>query len=456
MLDYYETKILHGSSNLKNILLLGIVYVTTVAFFNFNFIEIVIWTVCILMILFLKSNVPISIILTLFFLVPSDYSPFMQIKTPVGAFPYYWILLITFILYSIIFNDVRNIYFTKSEIYILVLFIIFSFFQLVCALLYDNGNITLNLLQFLFQSIGIIFLIKLQCPTEGDLYRVFYYIIFLVVLVDFAAFCETFLGVDFYNIYHIGYYHDNYVWAMSQGLYWRSYSTFGNPLVYSATLMLCLTIVEFFRKNKSKVLLQVILLSCIVVGSLLSGSRSAIIISLIYCIYYLLKSNINKKIILIVLILFAVPLVFHVFNVNRIIYNFQILSQSKSATHRIEAYRLFSDVFSQYIILGTGLGNSYTILNNYVGKTNNFIVNTFDNSLMDFSLAVGVIGIIVFIAIAISIINLLKGRHNKIGLYCFVFFCMISFVMNATKYISLWGLLWTFIGLNIYVEDKNI
>jgi hypothetical protein len=455
MINYYEVEKPRTINRFKNILLLGLVYIATVVLFNLNFMEIAVWTICTVMILLLKANVPISIILTLFFLVPSDYTSFMQVKTPIGAFPYYWVLMVVFILYYVILDNIKNIYFTKTEINISVLFIVFSACQLICTLLYNNDNITINLLQFLFQSIGMMFLMKLQNPNENDLNRTFYYIIFLVAVVDFAAFCEIFLGVDFYNVYHIGYYHDNYVWAMSQGLYWRSYSTFGNPLVYSGTLMLCLTIVEFFRKNEEKFFLQLILLSLIVSGSLLSGSRSAIIISLIYVIYYIGRSKFSKKIALIILILIAVPILFHVFNIDHIIYNFQVLGQSKSAAHRVEAYKLFGDVFSQYILLGTGLGNSYSILNNYVGRANNFMTNTFDNAFMDFSLAIGIVGIIIFILIAVNVIDLLSDKRNKIGLYCFIFFCMISFVMNATKYISLWGLLWTFIAFNAYVVEDE-
>lgn len=442
-------------NDLKDIFILALVYAITIVAFRLNAMEIVVWTICTLMILLLKSNVPVSIILTLFFLVPSDYSSFMQISTPIGGFPYYWVLILVFIIYYSIFSNIRNIRFSRNEVNIGILFTIFTALQLVSSLINNNDNITINLLQFLLQSVGMLLLIKIQQLYEEDICRLFYYIIFLVAIVDFAGFCEIFLGFDFYNVYHIEYYHDNYVWALSEGLYWRSYSTFGNPLVYSGTLMLCLAIVEYFRHNNKKVVLQILLLSLIIAGSLLSGSRSAIVISLLYVIYYIARSKFSKKVFLIILALCTVPVLFRLFNFDSIIRNFQTLGQSKSAAHRAESYKLFWDVFANYILLGSGLGNSYEVLKGYVGRASNFMTNTFDNAFMDFSLAVGIFGIIVFILIFVNVHKILKLKKDKIAFYAFIFFCMISFVMNATKYISLWGLLWTFVALNAFVNDRD-
>ena len=127
-------------NDLKDIFILALVYAITIAAFRLNAMETVVWTICALMILLLKSNVPVSIILTLFFLVPSDYSSLIQISTPIGGFPYYWVLILVFIIYYSIFNNIRNIRFSRNEVNIGVLFTIFTALQLVSSLIYNNDN----------------------------------------------------------------------------------------------------------------------------------------------------------------------------------------------------------------------------------------------------------------------------------------------------------------------------
>ena len=185
------------------------------------------------------------------------------------------------------------------------------------------------------------------------------------------------------------------------------------------------------------------------IGILQSASRSATIIFFLYLLYYLSNSSVKNKLVIILLCIIGFAIVFSNLNFTALFDKLKVTTSDGSMEHRITAYSIFLTVFSTKPIFGVGLGNTYNVLNDYLNGT--FRVNTFDNALLDFTLASGIIG---FVGLVLIIIGLVKHKkHLKASLFSFagIIYIVISLFLNTTKYQSLWGMIWIYLSLSCWL-----
>ena len=86
----------HVSPNImipREYLSLVLVFLFVAVYFRLSGILLGIMLLCCVAIIVLKANWALCVIATLYFLVPSDYTPFLYIHTPFGSFPFYVVLI---------------------------------------------------------------------------------------------------------------------------------------------------------------------------------------------------------------------------------------------------------------------------------------------------------------------------------------------------------------------------
>ena len=401
----------------------------------------------------LKIPYGIAVILTLYFMIPSDSVSYMFVTSPVGKFPLYIILMLFFILINFFINYTVSMVIDKREFLVYIGLFGIIFLQIICLLLFSEKDILSNTVKFAFQTIGMLLLIKSSKITENTIYRISIFIILLSMVSIIEGMVEVFGGFNLYSIYGYGEILEWLDWmATSKTSIWRVKSTFANPLIYSSAMVLSLTCVEYIRSKNKNVIIPIVLISILAIGMLMGGSRSAIIILAIYLIYFVIDSKAKQKLFFVAGIIITCMLVLHFMDLSLIFERFTTSKTDGSLSHRLTAYGVFLKLFGQYFLIGCGLGNTYDVLQGQISEE--FITNTFDNAFMDFSLGIGVIGVIVMIIVFKNIRDICKRKDHRLLKCAMLLAIALSFFLNITKYQSLWGILWVYIGLNIYgIQD---
>ncbi|MFQ6844160.1 MAG: O-antigen ligase family protein [Lachnospiraceae bacterium] len=403
----------------------------------------------------LNVNYAVGIVVTLYFLVPSDFLAYMFVASPFGNLPLYIIFMTFFICIGCVKSLLKRkkCVVGKNEFFVFSSLILLFILQMLNFVLRQNTEILSNSVKFFFQTFGMLLLVKVQNLSDNDRYNIYLYILILIFATIGVAIAEMFFDLNIYDIYGSADYSEQYNWAMSSGLSWRAKSTFVNPLVYGSTMVMCLPVIDFLRKRSNKVLFILGSIVILVIGMALSGSRSAIIISCVFIIYYIWTSNIKQKLTLVIpCIIIAFVMVSNLDN-TLILNRFLHLSGSGSVSHRLESYKIFGDIFMNNPFIGTGLGNSYKILQKYVG--NAFLTNTFDNAFMDYSMAVGGIGFMLTIISVVNALKFIQKKNLKTSILAVDIFVLLSFFLNTTKYQSIWGLLWIYIAVDMYANTQS-
>lgn len=420
-----------------------IVYFALVFAFGIKDEILVIMTVAFVAMLILKVNYALGTILTCYILLPSDFYSLMMVSSPFGNFPVYILLFLIFIVLNVLFfrGNVRNSIVDKG---FLIAFIMLVVSQALCYALYDSSSILPNVVKFLTQMFGMMLLVKNTKMDDDTVKRLYQYLFVLCCIGIFIAVQEGMFGVNIYKILGGTINADRYDWDMSVGSIWRTSSTFGNSLVFSCTILMCLPVIEYYRKNAKIGWITYVAVGILAVGNILSGSRSGILGIVIYVVYIFVVSGKGRLAACIVIPIVIYEL-FSLVDITTIISRFS--SKGLTSAHRSTAYVTFFEIFSDYFLLGTGLGNSYSVLTEYISES--FTTNTLDNTFMDGTLALGIWGVSALMFAFVSVKRKLRSNGGKIWfpVVCFVF---ISFFLNGTKYQSLWGLLWFYIAIQFY------
>lgn len=398
----------------------------------------------------LKVPAGIASILTLYFLIPSDAVSYLFVDSPVGKFPLYIVLFVIFIAFGAFFSGElkRRIDIREFNIYAGLTIIVIC--QIICLLGFSENEILSNTVKFAFQTIGMLLLVKISRVNERTVYRICIFIVCLACMSIVEGMFEIFAGFNLYSIYGSGELSEWLEWMATSGTsLWRTKSTFGNPLIYSSVMVLSLTCVEYIRLHIKNIVIPILLISVLAVGMLMGGSRSSVIILGVYLIYYVINSNVNQKLLFIIGIIIACAVIYQYVDLSLIFERFSESKTDNSMSHRFTAYGVFFNLFSKYFFVGCGLGNTYSVLQGQI--SGNFVTNTFDNAFMDFGLGVGIIGLFALVIVFKNVADICKGKDCRLvkiaGLLAFA----LSFFLNITKYQSLWGVLWLFIALNIYM-----
>lgn len=402
--------------------------------------------ICFLVMGLMKVNYAIGIIIALYYLIPSDIVAYMFVKSLFGSFPVYILLMLLFILDGMF--KCNRFYFLvdRSEFLVYCPLIILAILQGILCIHFSSNVILSNTVKFAFQTVGMLFMVKFQNIQQKELTQIMRFISFMTLVTVIIAALELTGSVNPYKIYGDEQLTEWIDWAAQTSTSWRTKSTFGNPLVFSSTLCISLGAADYLRKN-GKVVEFICSMLVIALGMVMTGSRSSIIIMAAFLIYSIIDSEVKYKFYVICGIIIGVVAGLNFADLSVIGYRFTHISGTTSLTHRYAAYSVFWNSFSRYFLLGSGLGNSYHVLSAFVEGV--FSVNTFDNSFMDYSLAVGSLGLILTV---ISLWNAIKlCKYSHIFLKSVLFLMLgLSFFLNVTKYQSLWGMMWVFIALNMY------
>lgn len=443
---------------LRNSIMLAIVFGIVYVLFHPAISISVIILAGFISIVLLKVNYALGVIILLYMLIPSDIVSYMFIASPFGNFPIYIVLMLLFILEGVIYNKTFSRIITISEFMIYAgLFLVFVL-QVICYLVYGSNLIISNLVKFVAQTAGMLLLVKCQRVQEYEIKRICVFLLLALSFTVVVAGLELILHVNVYSLYGNAQLTEWIDWASSTRSIWRAKSTFGNSLVFSSSLLFGLVCIEYLRRCGSKPLNTILWLSAIAIGVLASGSRSSTLILIIYILYLIHSSGIKNKIGLTLGTIVAAFAIYYTLDLSVIVERFTRTASDASIVHRLSAYRLFGRLFFDYFLIGTGLGNSYTVLQNQISTgiaTAGFATNTFDNSFMDFGLAVGITGIISIIVSFVGIAKMMVKGRALVRAASLVFIGM-SFSLNATKYQSLWGILWLFIALALYSFDSSV
>lgn len=404
---------------------------------------------CFLIAAFLKIPYSIAAVLTLYFIIPSDAVSYLFIASPAGNFPLYIVLILVFIILGFFKYGRISSTIDKREFNIYAGLFTIIIFQIICLLLFSENVILSNTVKFAFQTIGILLMIKLCRITEETVYRVCIFIICLSVIAIIEGAFEVLGGFNLYEIYRSTELSEWLDWmAVSGTSVWRAKSTFANPLIYSSAMVLSLTCVEYIRLKTNRTLVPIVLITILAVGMLMGGSRSSIVILAAYLIHYIMNSNVKQKFLAIVGIIIACTMIVYYVDLSLVFERFSTSKTDGSLKHRLTAYGVFLSLFGKYFLTGCGLGNTYTILQNQI--SNSFLTNTFDNAFMDFSLGVGVVGLLALVFVFKNVANICNRKDNRLIKCATWLLVALSFFLNTTKYQSLWGVFWVYIALNVY------
>lgn len=435
-----------GQSQLQKLgngILTIIVYFALVFAFGIRDEILAIVTVAFAAMLLLRVNYALGTILTCYILLPSDFYSLMMVSSPFGNFPIYILLFLIFIVLNVIcFGQEANNF--RVDKGFLIAFIMLILSQTICCMLYGNNSIVPNAVKFLTQIYAMMLLVKNTRMDEAAVKRLYQYLFVLCCIGIFIAVQEGMFGLNVYRILGGSLNAGRYDWDMFVGSIWRTSSTFGNSLVFSCTMLMCLPAVEYYRRNGKVGWIAYIATGVLAAGIVLSGSRSGILGIAIYVVYIFAVSGKGRLAACIVIPVVAYAL-FNLVDVNTIMERFS--TQGLTSAHRSNAYMTFFDVFLDYFFFGTGLGNSYSVLAEYISES--FTTNTLDNTFMDGTLALGIWGVSALILMFRSVKRRLRANEGKIWFpaICFIF---LSFFLNGTKYQSLWGLLWFYIAIQFY------
>ena len=408
---------------------------------------------CFLLAILMKIPYKLATIIILYFLIPSDAVSYMFVDSPFGKFPLYIVFMLLFIIMGIISKKSFTTNINKNEFFIYFGLIILIVGQIMCILAFSNNTIISNLVKFSFQTLGILLIVKTSKINETDVYRICWFIVILSILTVCEGAYEVFGKFDLYDIYGNKELSEWIEWTISSSENaWRAKSTFANPLIFSSTMVLSLTSIEYIKEKDHNDLIILLLVGILSVGMILGGSRSAIFILIIYLGKYIKESNLKRKIIAFFGIVLIGFIIISYMDMTVLMDRFTEIGKDKSLSHRLYSYQIFVSIFIKYGLYGVGLGNTYNILQNVI--SDNFVVNTFDNAFMDFSLAVGVIGVIALIFVFKGVFGICLKKNNCLLKMSILLFICLSFFLNTTKYQSLWGMLWIYISLNIYSIPK--
>lgn len=398
----------------------------------------------------LKIPAGIASILTLYFIIPSDTVNYLFVASPVGKFPLYIVLFVIFIVIGAFSSDRLKRTIDRREFAIYAGLMMIVICQIICLLAFSENEILSNTVKFAFQTIGMLLLIKVNRIDERTVYRICIFIVCLAFVSIVEGGFEIFAGFNLYSIYGQGELSDWLEWMSVSGTsLWRTKSTFANPLIYSSAMVLSLTCVEYIRLYVKNTFIPIVLISVLAIGMLMGGSRSSIVILGVYLIYYVKNSNVNQKLLFIIGIFIAGIIICRYLDLSLILERFSEYNADNSMEHRFSAYGVFFEIFGKYFLFGCGLGNTYTILQKHI--SGNFSTNTFDNAFMDFGLGVGIIGMLAMIIIFKNVADICKDKECRLVKTAGMLAFALSFFLNITKYQSLWGVLWLFIALNMYM-----
>lgn len=407
--------------------------------------------VCVLVMGLMKVNYAIGITIALYYLIPSDIVAYMFVKSPFGSFPVYILLMLLFILDGMFKRNRFCFLVDRSEFLVYCSLIILTILQGILCIYFSSNVILSNTVKFAFQTVGMLFMVKFQSIQQKELTRIMRFIGFMTLVTVAIAALELTGSVNPYKIYGDEQLTEWIDWAAQTATSWRTKSTFGNPLVFSSTLCISLGATDYLRKN-GKVFEAICSMLVIALGMVMTGSRSSIIIMAAFLIYSVIDSEVKYKFYVICGIIIGAVVGLNFADLSVIGYRFTHISGTTSLTHRYTAYGVFWNAFSRYFLLGSGLGNSYHVLSDFVEGA--FSVNTFDNSFMDYSLAVGSIGLILTVISLWNAIKLCKYPHVFFSKSVLFLMLGLSFFLNVTKYQSLWGMMWVFIALNMYATPN--
>lgn len=445
--------------NIFNRILLFMIWLSLRVIFGMSGIPFIVMSAAMFLMALMKVDYALGTIITLWFLVPSDFFNFMFIASPMGNFPIYIILIVLFIAVEVLRNMGNigiKIIISRTELDVFT-----CFFVIVLCLIMAYGRLGAKEIipasvKFLFQSIAIFFLIKIKKPNSVTIDRLFVYILVIAAFVSVIAIFETISGFNIYEIYGIQGYAEWYQYAMSDNQSWRAKATFGNSLVFSSSLVMCLPIIEHFRRKGKSTWFAIIGLGILAVGIILSASRSAVLILGFYIVYYFVKSDTKHKILFSILCPIALFVVLSYVDYSLLVSRSSNITSQGSFFHRMNAYGVFLYLFLDHLIFGVGLGNTYIILQQMI--TNSFVTNTFDNMFLDTGMALGLVGMTSLILSVWKIYkhNLKRKYHNAMGLAILVF-VLVSFFLNTAKYQSLWGMLWLYLSIYFFAgsPDEN-
>lgn len=438
-----------SSDNIKNRSAILVLFVAVTLFYGLRDVTFIYALIAFGMMFILNVDYSLGAIMICYILIPADYYPFMQVSSPFGNLPLYVVLYAVFIAISVVRFVLR--YGTlEVDRYFFISFVLLLFGEIICSALYDASAILPSAVKFFFQMFGMMFLVKLRELKREDFKKIYQFIFILICMAIFVAIQESMFGYNVYNIFGSGLNSARYNWDHFINSIWRSTATFGNPLVFSCSLIMCFPVLEYYRENAKFPALIYVALTILAVGAILSGSRSGILGCILY-VGYLLVKNRRGLIGAIVIIPTCLYLVFSYVDTSTIFSRFT--TQGFTSVHRANAYIMFFDVFLQYPIFGTGLGRSYVVLSEYISST--FVTNTFDNSLFDGVLTFGIWGIFALVFTFSEVYKNVKcntrGREMMFVALCFMY---ISFFLNAIKYQSLWGMLWFYIAVSYYMDDN--
>ena len=397
------------------------------------------------------SNIDCAIgtFLSLYILVASDYYALMLIPSPFGKFPFYIVVYVFAIGVNLLRRCSRNTtWMANTPLFIAGFMILIS--GLITYMIFGENVIISNSVKFFFHMFGMIMLINVKNLDRHDIEKLLHFVFFLVALSLMVAVLEGFFGYNVYELFGKEKEAERYAYDTSINLSWRVSGTFGNCLVFSSSMVMTFPVIEYFRRVKEQKVISYVALTVLFIGVALSGSRSGLIACVIYLGYMLIATKKGRWVALI-----AVPVLLYLVltYVDLTTMAERIASNGYTSEHRVSSYALWLNLILKYLIFGTGLGNSYLVLNNYVGA-GNFVVNTLDNTFLDGSLALGLWG---SIAVFFSVREFY--RKNKRDKYWWMFtsicFVFISLFLNSTRYQSLWGMLWFYYVISVKLQMDN-
>lgn len=435
---------------ISNAAVLLVIWIGLRTMFGLSGIPFIVMTAAMLIMAFMKVDYALGIIVTLWFLVPSDFFNFMFIASPMGNFPVYIILIIVFIGFELLRNIDKAgrgavIRLPRTEFNIFICFSVMILCLLITYMEFNAKEIIPASVKFLFQSIGLFCLVKVKQPDTDVFDKLFLYILILAAFVTVIAVLETVSGFNIYEIYGMQGYADWYEYAMADNQKWRAKATFGNALVFSSTLVMCLPVIEHFRRKHAGTCFLVAGIGVLSVGIILSASRSAVLILGLYIAYYLVKSDAGHKIFFIIMCPAALFGILNYVDYSLLLERSSNVTSQGSFFHRMNAYGVFLDLFFENLFFGVGLGNTYLILKEKI--TSSFVTNTFDNMFLDTGLGLGLLGMTALMVSVIQIYKYNKRRKkdNAMGIAILVFI-LVSFFLNTAKYQSLWGMFWLYLS----------
>lgn len=311
---------------------------------------------------------------------------------------------------------------------------------------YQTGIATLYLIRFLIYS-GLYFLIKELPAQKRGMIKSYIFLTGIIVLA--IGFLQFFFYPALESLYYLGW---------DEHLY-RMFGTFLDPNYFGSFLVLFfLFVLEYKAKDIKKIDLLAIrhgnkiltLLILIILGIVLTYSRSAIIMALTAIIVYFFTKKDYLKILTITILFLA--FVFMLSNTYIEGLNPFRIASTKA---RIESIQNAVTIIKDHPILGVGFNTYRYTQNQYGFRTTGFWQTSHadagtDNSFLFILATTGVIGLTVYIYLMSQVFKLkkiLKGSARQIFITVLVTLTVGSMFNNLLFFTPVMFFIWIYLGL---------